>query len=71
MNQNLKNLTKNELLSIISSMKKKDLIDIINNKIGGENSINVVSRKPIQFNFDKYTKKAEKALPNNSLYSKI
>jgi hypothetical protein len=38
MNSDLNKLTKIELLSIIQKMKKDDLINIIQNKIGGGNS---------------------------------
>jgi hypothetical protein len=42
----MNNLTKKELLTIISKMKKQELLDIIQIKYGGDN---LVSRTPIKF----------------------
>jgi len=42
----MNNLTKKELLTIISKMKKQELLDILQIKYGGDN---LVSRTPIEF----------------------
>jgi len=72
MNKKLNNLTKNELLEIISKMKKKDLINIIENKLGGSGEIikqtSTSSRKAIVFNKNKVNKKNNLAMANDNLY---
>ena len=58
MNSNLQKLNKSELLGIIKKMKKDDLIQIIENKIGGGNSniikeTNNAIRRSIKVNSNK------------------
>lgn len=72
MNKKLNSLTKNELLEIISKMKKADLINIIENKLGGSGEIikqtSTSSRKAIIFNKNKVNKKNNLAMANDNLY---
>ena len=72
MNKNLNNLSKKELLEIISNMKKKDLINIIENKFGGYDEIikqtSTSSRKAIVFDKNKVNKKNNLAMANDNLY---
>ena len=72
MNKKLNSLTKNELLGIISKMKKEDLINIIENKLGGSGEIikqtSTSSRKAIVFNKNKVNKKNNLAMANDNLY---
>jgi len=61
MNSNLKKLNKNELLSIISHMKKDELINIIESKTGGGDGniikeTNLAIRKSIKINRNKLNK---------------
>jgi len=67
MNQELNKLTKNELLEILSNFKKKELIEIIDNKIGG--NINNAERIPIKFNKNKLNKKINNAMANDPIYN--
>jgi hypothetical protein len=76
MNNNLKKLNKEQLLNIISKMKKSDLIEVINNKIGGGNSTvlketNNAIRKAIVFNESKIKKTQNNTMENDTLYNKI
>jgi hypothetical protein len=78
LNQNLNSFTKNQLLSIIGNMKKKDLIDIINNKIvGSSNENESIKINPIPFNKKLYKElKDNKGNPpysmqNNNLYRNV
>jgi hypothetical protein len=78
MNSNLKNLTKNELLSIINKMKKNDLIKIIESKIGGGDEqiikqSKTAIRKSIVFNKNKLNKlnKNNNVMANDPLYNNI
>ncbi len=73
MTKNLNNLTKKELLEIISNMKKKDLINIIMNQNGGNIEGNnkkttVSSRKEIVFNENKLNKTNSLSMANDNLY---
>jgi hypothetical protein len=73
MTKNLNNLTKKELLEIISNMKKKDLVNIIMNQNGGSNEENkekkVSSRKEIVFNQNKLNKLNNGlSMANDNLY---
>ena len=76
MDNKLKKLNKEQLLNIISKMKKNELIEVINNKIGGGNS-NVIKetknaiRKTIVFNESKLQEKQENAMANDPIYNKI
>ena len=78
MNSNLKNLTKNELISIINKMKKNDLIKIIESKIGGgdeqiiKQSATAI-RKSIVFNKNKLKNlnKNNNVMANDPLYNNI
>ena len=81
MNSNLKKLTKNELLNIISHMKKDELINIIESKSGGgdENIIketNLAIRKSIKINKSKLNEvnklnNNKYIMSNNNLYKNI
>ena len=82
MNSNLKKLTKNELLNIISHMKKDELINIIESKSGGgdENIIketNIAIRKSIKVNRNKLNQinnnndNNKYIMSNNNLYKNI
>lgn len=52
MNTKLSKLNKKELLKIISKMKKNDLINIINNKIGGgDNNIIKETKNAVRRSF--------------------
>ena len=71
--KDLDKLTKQELLNIIGKMKKKDLIYIIENKIGGEiikKTKNAV-RESIEFNLNKANTPVENVMANNNLYKNI
>lgn len=72
-NVNLQKLNKSELLKIIKKMKKDDLINIINNKIGGGDlsiikETNNAIRTPLESS--KYSKK-NNAMANDNLYNKL
>ena len=68
MNNKLKLLSKKELIEIISKMKKKELIQILENKIGGGE----VTRNPIILNLTrKEVKKNNIAMQNDQLYNNI
>ena len=78
----LENLNKDQLLKIICTMKKKELISIIqhniNNKIGGENNnSNIIKespnavRKKIIFDKNKLSKDNTNTYQNNRQYNKI
>lgn len=78
MNNNLKNLTKNELLTIINKMKKNDLIKIIESKIGGGDEqiikqSETAIRKSIVFNKNKLKdlNKNNNVMANDPLYNNI
>ena len=64
MNKKLNSLNKSELLKIISNMKKKDLINIIETKFGGSEEIiketSSSSRKAIVFDKNKVNKKMKR-----------
>ena len=64
MKNNLKQLTKTELLKIISKMKKNDLIQMIG---GSDNA----TRTAIIYNKEKNHKKEIIAMANNSIYNNI
>ena len=72
MNKKLNSLNKSELLKIISNMKKKDLINIIETKFGGSEEIiketSSSSRKAIVFDKNKVNKKNNLAMANDNLY---
>jgi DNA replication protein DnaD len=80
MNNQLNYMKKSELLSIISKMKKQELVEIINNKIGGSNehvikeTKNAV-RKELVFNKNKESNDKEKnnvnVMANDPKYNKI
>lgn len=63
------NLTKKELLNIISKMKKKELVEIVNNKYGGNENSPVV-KTPINFK-SKINKKNNSIMKNNEQYNKM
>ena len=71
MDNNLKKMNKNQLLKIISKLKKDDLINIINTKfVGGGN--NDIIRTPIVYNIKKVNKNNKNnAMANDPLYNKI
>jgi hypothetical protein len=70
MDTNLNNLTKKELLNVISKMKKKDLIEIISLKVGGfETKYSI--REPIQFNENKVKTTDNNVMADNNIYNKI
>ena len=81
MNNNLKNLNKKELLSIIGKMKKKDLIKVIESKIGGDNSNtntnnNKINRIPIKYDESKIknnnnNNNLEQIMENDNIYNRI
>lgn len=72
MNSELEKLNKNELLNIISKMKKKELIEIINNKNGGNNNeTDNAIRIPIIFKKEKIKENNNNVMANNSIYNKI
>ena len=70
MNKSLEKLNKQQLLSIISKMKKVDLINVINQQVGGGNN---AIRTEIKFNLNKlrYKKNGNVAMLNNSIYEDI
>jgi hypothetical protein len=72
MNKKLNSLNKSELLKIISNMKKKDLINIIETKFGGSEEIiketSSSSRKALVFDKNKVNKKNNLAMANDNLY---
>lgn len=76
MNNQLNKLNKEQLLNIISKMKKQDLIEIINNKTGGSNE-KIISetknaiRKEIHFDSLKINNNENNVMANNNLYNKI
>jgi hypothetical protein len=70
MDTNLNNLTKKELLNVISKMKKKDLIEIISLKIGGFETKYAI-REPIEFNENKVKAKDNNVMADNNIYNKI
>jgi len=65
--KDLNKLTKKDLLDILSKLKKNQLIELINIKIGG-NDANA-ERTPIKFNKDKLNKKINIAMANDPLYN--
>lgn len=73
----LEKLTKTELLNIIGKMKKKEIIDIINNKIGGSNNSNIIKetphsiRKKIIFDSKKLEDTNIHVFRNNSQYNNM
>jgi hypothetical protein len=69
MNTDLYKLKKKELLNILSKFKKNEIIEIINNKIGGNLNSNEVERTPIQFNKNKLKKNINNAMANDRLYN--
>lgn len=74
MNNKLNLLSKKELIEIISKMKKKELIQILENKIGGSGELNnsKVTREPIILNLTKKeVKKNNIAMQNDQLYNNI
>ena len=71
MNDKLKLLSKKELMEIISKLKKKELIQIIENKMGGGSNNSKVTREPIIFDSTKVKKKNNIAMQNDQLYNKI
>lgn len=76
MNNQLNKLNKEQLLNIISKMKKQDLIEIINNKTGGSNE-KIISktknaiRKEIHFDSLKINNNQNNVMANNNLYNKM
>lgn len=73
MTKNINNMTKKELLEIISNMKKKDLVNIILNQTGGgseeeKNEKSTSTRKEIIFNRSKLNKKNNLSMANDNLY---
>lgn len=70
MNQSLEKLNKQQLLSIISKMKKTDLINVINQQVGGGNN---AIRTEIKFNLNKLRNKknGNLAMSNNIIYEHI
>jgi Mg/Co/Ni transporter MgtE len=73
---NLNKLSKNDLLTIISKMKKTELVKIINNKIGGADEVVIKEtqnavRKSIVFNRSKLNKKVNNAMANDEIYRKV
>ena len=73
MNKKLNKLSKKELLEIIGGMKKKDLIDIIENKVGGGDEeilkiTNTSIRKSIVYNKSKLNNSNNLAMANDNLY---
>jgi hypothetical protein len=64
----MNNLTKKELLTIISKMKKQELLDIIQIKYGGDN---LVSRTPIKFKQINKNKNKSNVMGNNSQYNNM
>lgn len=76
MEYNLKKLNKKELLNVISKMKKNDLMEIINNKIGGDNEeiikeTNEAIRKSIKYNSKKVKKNKNYIMANDEKYNEI
>jgi hypothetical protein len=70
MNKNLNKLTKKELLEVISKMSKKDLIMIINNKLGGAGELikNTSTSTRTALIFDKNKKNKILSMANDELY---
>jgi hypothetical protein len=70
-------MKKSELLNIISKMKKQELIQIINNKIGGVNELVITEtknaiRKELVFNKSKVNEKNSlNVMANDPKYNKI
>ena len=77
MNNNLNYMKKSELLTIISKMKKQELIQIINNKIGGGNELVIKEtknavRKELVFDKSKEHKNNNvNVMANDPKYNKI
>ena len=67
MDKDLNKLTKKDLLQILSKLNKYQLIEIINNKIGGNDSN--AERIPIKFNKNKLDKKINIAMANDPIYN--
>jgi hypothetical protein len=69
----MNNLTKTELLKIISKMKKSELVKIINNKnnkdINNQNGGDILHINPSKLNISK-TNILSKNKTNNKIYSK-
>jgi hypothetical protein len=76
MNTQLNYMKKSELLNIISKMKKQELVEIINNKIGGGNehiikeTKNAV-RKELVFNKSKESKENVNVMANDPKYNNM
>ena len=73
MNKSLEKLNKQQLLSIISKMRKADLINVINQQVGGGNN---AIRTEIKFNLNKLRNKQNikndsLAMTNNNIYEHI
>jgi hypothetical protein len=78
---NIDKLNKSELLKIIGKMKKKELINIINNKIGGGDMLIIKETKnAIRSNFpyknnnlikNKNNENKDKTLPDDEEYNKM
>jgi hypothetical protein len=75
-NKNLHKLNKSELLKIISKMKKDELIEIIDNKIGGGNS-NIIKetknaiRRTFPIDHSKISNINDKLYINNSMANDV
>ena len=68
MTKNLNNMTKQDLLNIISQFKKSDLIKMI----GGAEETEYAIKTPIVFNKNKVNNgKKYRALLNNNLYKDV
>ena len=69
MNNNLHKLKKTDLLNIISKMKKKELIQIIETKVGGSDAI----RSAIIYNKNKLKQNQNQtiAMANDTLYNNV
>ncbi len=68
MNTQLNKLKKTELLNIISKMSKKDLINIINIKYGGNDGTSKIN---IEYNPSINNKKNINPMSNNDTYERI
>ena len=76
MNNQLNKLSKNQLLGIISKMKKDELIKIINSKIGGANEAVIKEtqnaiRTSIVFNKNKLNRNVDNAMANDKIYNNV
>lgn len=68
MNSELQKLNKSQLLSIISQMKKKELIEIINNKNGGGENVNRIA---IKYDKSKNKENLKETMENNKEYNSL